>query len=172
MPLPSNRGRRDTVAGGTAVAQESQTSLWLGLGALLVVVAGVVYAASSKDDAPQPAETASEALVVEETDESTATQAVAGDEDEVGISLDEAPATDYEKRTQARANFEEILNEARLWTTITVEGEAMLSLVSGACLDDAMQPAIARAAESLTDVGFTTIRCLEKHGQQVFEQAL
>ncbi len=170
--MPTNEVRSDKIAGGTAVAQESNTGLWIGLGALLLVVAGVVYA-STRDRSEKASTTEAASAVVEVTEpgQTAAEKSPGPGDDEVGISLDEAPPSPSELREQALASFKQSLDKARLWSKLTAEGSTV-SLVSGACADQSMQPTIALAAESLAAVGITAIRCLEKHGEQVFEQSL
>lgn len=171
MPLPENRKRSETIAGGTAVSHESHTSLWIGIGALVLVGAGVAYAAMG-DDSTKTATPTTQPAEDEAIDEAALPQdAPVGDTGDVGISLDEAPTSASEERRQAVASLEQGLSEQRLWSTVSVQGST-LSLVSGACSDEGMRPAISKFTSALASVGFTTIRCLEKHGEQVFEQGL
>ncbi len=171
MPLPENRKRSETIAGGTAVSHESHASLWIGIGALVLVAAGVAFAAM-RDDSSETATTTTQPVEDEAIDEAALPQeAPVLDTGDVGISLDEAPTSEDEERRQAVASLEQGLSERRLWSTVSVQGN-VLSLVSGACSDEGMRPTISAFASALADAGFTAIRCLEKHGEQVFEQAL
>ncbi len=171
MPLPENRKRSETVAGATALGQESQTSLWIGIGALVLVIAVVAYAAMGDDKRPAPA--ASE--IAEEDDETeefeSPTVAPPSESGEVGITIDEMPESESEQRSQALARFEQGLRESRLWSTVSAQGNT-LNLVSGTCSDEGMRPTIGRFSSALSDVGFSKIRCVEKHGALVFEQGL
>lgn len=170
MPLPMNQANSQKVAGGTAVEPESNSVLWLGLGALVLVGAAVAFAATRGGDDAQPAERAAAPVA---NDEGTSpSPSIATSNEDVGIRLDEAPPTASELRERAQASFEASLVKARLWSTVSVEDGTVLRLVSGACADENMQPTIAAAAQELAAVGFTAIRCHEKHGEQVFEQGL
>lgn len=174
MPLPENLGRSETVAGGTTVAEESQNTLWLGLTALVIVLGLVVFFATGNDDDKATIPQANEAASTDETDVDTVVQVpvTADNADEIGISVDEAPPTKTELRAEALAAFKKSLTDRRLWSTVTVEGATTLKLVSGACADADMQPAISSSSAALVAVGFTAILCHEKHGAQVFEQSL
>ena len=174
MPLPENRKRTEAIAGATTVGQDSQNYLWIGLGALVLLAVGIGYASIGGGNAKATvAEPSAEARSLGTAPRAAAANTAAPeDDDQVGISLDDAPPTESEKRQNAVSGFEQSLSAGRLWATISVDGADALSLVSGACSDDGMQPAISRASASLKAVGFTTIRCLEKHGAQVFEQGL
>ena len=177
MPLPENVARHETVAGGTAVGQESQRSLWLGLAALAVLILGVGYAATRGDDEKPDAgdEWIAQDPEPEEETETPAARApsnAAGDGEQVGISLDEeGPPSEAELRAQALKAFERSLSDQRLWSTLE-PGPETLNIISGACRDDAMQPTIAQSAQALKAVGLTTVVCLEKHGAKAFEQGL
>ncbi len=173
MPLPENKVRAETIAaGGTSVASESHMSLWLGLGGLVLVVAGVAYASMSGGDTksgPEPATT--EAALELAPDEAATTPQPPSEDNSIGFTGEDEPPTADELRDQAIATLRQMLQEKRLWSTISDDGET-LSLVSGACSDAAMRPTLTANARSLSEVGFARVRCLEKHGEQVFEQGL
>jgi hypothetical protein len=171
MPLPENRKRSETVAGGTAVGQESHMSLWLGLGALVLVVGAVGYVAMGDDEKPVPSASATVEADDETLEAARPLKGQPSDNGEVGISLDDAPESEGDQRRQTLASFEQGLSAGRLWSTVTIEGTT-LSLVSGACADESMRPTISKFSATLAEAGFTSIRCLEKHGAQVFEQGL
>ena len=167
MPLPENRKRSETIAGGTAVGQDSHTSLWLGIGALALVAMGVGFAATRGGE-----ETVPSAPAVTDVEEAPLpTETLAPETGEIGISLDEDPKSEAEQRREAVANFELGLRDGRLWSTLSVEGTT-LKLVSGACEDKGMRPTISQFSASLAAAGFTGLSCHEKHGAQVFEQGL
>tara|TARA_R110002096_G_scaffold436038_2_gene665802 strand:+ start:69325 stop:69831 length:507 start_codon:yes stop_codon:yes gene_type:complete len=168
MPLPENRKRSETIAGGTAVGQDSNTSLWIGIGALALVAIGVGYAATRGGEETAPA---ASAVSVEVEEATVPTETRAPEAGEIGFSLDEDPKSDSEQRREAVAAFEQGLRAGRLWSTLSVEGTT-LNLVSGACEDEGMRPTISQFSASLAAAGFTAVSCHEKHGAQVFEQGL
>lgn len=158
------------MAGGTALEQEEESSSYLliGLALLAVVIAVVVYVALDDDDA----------IATSKRDQPTEshTQPVSAPRDNsqeplVGIPTNEEPPTPLEKREQAVAELGQDLTADRLWSTLSIE-DSTLKVVSGACADQAMQPAIKKHVGSLSSVGLTMVRCVEKHGALVFEQSL
>lgn len=178
MPLPSvetplaTATKSSQVKGGTAIESETSSAVLLIVGgiALAGLIAAVLIIASDSSGEKPSDSVAVETAVASEN----RMQANVRPESPVGISLElEEPGND-EQRRRVLAQLDRDLSDARLWSTVgIVDGEeAVVSVVSSTCEQEDMRPTLLASSESLQKVGFTTVRCLAKHGAQVFELGL
>lgn len=170
MPLP--RAQTSTSAelsGGTAVDSESSSrSLWIGGGAVAMVVVGILVFSKGDEEATQeePTEEPVAALVTP--------TAVPTDTLPVGIDTTVTGSDLATKRLAALQALETQLNGHRLWATVTMDdgSDSVVSVVSGACEEKAMKPTIVEQAAGLQELGISSVLCRAKHGALVFEQSL
>jgi hypothetical protein len=175
MPQAKKGGRAATqLQGGTAVDSSGNRVTLIAAGALLAVVVMILVAKGGGD---------SEKPVPEAIDEAPATESVVrpatqttprpadGEVGFTGVVRETNPA---EVRQEALNRLTESLGQKRLWATVSADrgNDSLLIVVSANCKEPGMKPAIGAAAAGLREVGFQSLRCVEKHGALVFEQGL
>ena len=175
-PLSSTAQRNAGGQGGTALQPESN-KLWIIAGvAILTVIAIVVIQArsSSTNEGLSSSKTQVETEVETDVDENAPIAITPTEQTPIGIELEQEDTEKIEIQRQAISELTETLKRARLWTTISIStaSDSVLSIVSGACEDEAMKPNIQKVAATLKTAEFTTVRCVAKHGALLFELSL
>ena len=164
------RARRvSSPPGGTAVAAPTMRSRWLlagfavaagaGVAAAVLVASGGRSAPSSSPAAAEPAgDTA--ALVVA----AAPAPAAPG-----GPSAEEGPA--LPQGAAAIAGLRRAMGKARVYAQLAPDGDR-LELRSSSCEDARLSALLEEAKAPLQQSGFRRVRCLQPHGQVVFERDL
>ena len=161
------------VQGGTAVP-EQESSKWP-LFAAGILIAVFVLTLVSKGESDEPASaTGDDALAEQIAPEQAAGPQPETSGEPVGFSGPEPVSTLEADRTDALSTLEEALIQARLWSKVSTDAssKATISVVSASCADGGMQRQVDKFASSLSTLGFSKLRCLEKHGALVFERPL
>ncbi len=178
MPQPaSGRPKREaTIMGGTAVEGGANRSTFIALGLLLGVVLIVLIMGrdGEKKSAPElptrsDLETAPRAAVPAQV-----TQPDTSAPGTIGFVVDESADKAKDGKKALTIELQATLSRERFWSTVSVDREQNSRIIvsSGSCREAAMKALLAGNAVKLREAGFTTLRCVEKHGALVYERAL
>ena len=179
--LPVARARERTQpprgAGGTAVDPILDRRRYAMIGGGVVLLVVVLWLALGGDDAPAKGAPAPDDPVAEAGDD-PAGPAVGGDDTaDVGPSPPPAPVGPTPAppagsgRNGAVGGLSRALREARLWATVSGDGDGVL-IESSFCDDNGLSSIVDGAIAELRQVGFTSVRCRAPHGAVVFDRGL
>jgi hypothetical protein len=172
MPAAAPRARResmrDSVAGGTAVdAPEPAGFPWLfaAICAAAAITAIVWYVSSGGARAAAPATADGSGTTV------AAMPAAASGS--APVEPPTAPVVDPRPRQRADllASLAHTLESDQLWATVTEAGDGV-EIRSSFCADRGVGARIDAAASQLAQLGFRSVRCLEKGGAPVWKRDL
>lgn len=156
--------------GGTAVEVPPGRGRWLALGLLLAVAcgAGAAVALTRGPQSSAPPAPASEGV------DERAAEAAEPVGRPAGARRGSAPASAPAQRpnpADAIGTLRRALSKARLFAQLAPDGEH-LELRSASCDDSRLGALLDEAKEALVESGFRRVRCLQPHGQVVFERDL
>ena len=172
MPAAPSRARResmrDSIAGGTAVdAPEPAGFPWLfaAICAAAAITAIVWYVSSGGARAAEPTSPAAGSSV--------AAMPAAASGSPVEVEPPKAPVVDPRPRQRADllAALAHTLESDQLWATVTEAGDGV-EIRSSFCADRGVGARIDAAAAQLAQLGFRSVRCLEKGGAPVWKRDL
>jgi hypothetical protein len=177
MPAAPSRARResmrDSIAGGTAVdTPEGNGFPWLfaGVCAAAAITAIVWYVSSGGARAAEPA---SQPVEARATGPGAAVVPAGPATPASDVEPPTAPTVDPRPRQRADllASLAHTLESDQLWATVTEVGDGV-ELRSSFCADRGMGARIDAVAAPLAQLGFTSVRCLEKGGTPVWKRDL
>lgn len=160
-----SRARRISGApGGTSMAPAPSSSRWLVAGAAASIAVGALAAfllvRRPPAAAPPPA---SEQGALEAPGEPEPSAIVA--------PAEATPVAAPPASSEALGGLRSMLGKARLFAQLASAGDR-LELRSASCDDSQLPVLLAEAREALWQAGIRHVRCLEPHGQVVFERDL
>jgi|GEM_PF-5604180 len=173
-PLSRISTARPEPVGGTTVAGDRNQTWMLGALAVVVILGGVAYMATTDEDRSPPLATARGALVAADATEpgpvepAEVVETAEPAAEDVPLEAQEALGGDPDILIELRAQ----LQVAKLWSTVFVDpddGEVIV-VESDQCDDAEMGALVDRMRGILDEAGFAKVTCSSKFGATVFEK--
>lgn len=156
--------------GGTAVEGGSSRTTFVAL-ALLVVVIAVIVMARDDDADKTPSAVTPPARSTQPAPPPARVTTTPVDDRQIGFTGTETKTESVKGGEIVLRSLEEVLVERRLWSQVSTEKQSptVINVVSASCGDEQMKPTLERTSVQLKELGYTSLRCVEKNGALVFE---